>query len=79
MVFEDQLQGQGVEVLNGLPSQFNFAKMTLSVPLPLTISCEKKKVRDHPFKTLAFFRGEGSKIGQICRRVVVKKLPIGGE
>ena len=29
--------------------------------------------RDHPFKTSAFFsEGEGSKICQICRRIVVK-------
>ena len=27
---------------------------------------------DHPFKTSAFFRGEGSKICQIRRRIVVK-------
>ena len=66
MVFEDQLQGQGVEVLNGLPSQFNFAKMTLSVPLPLTISCEKKKVRDHPFKTSVFLEGRGQKLAKFA-------------
>ena len=29
-------------------------------------------VRDHPFKTSEFFRGEGSKICQVCRRIVVK-------
>ena len=29
--------------------------------------------RDHPLKTLAFFRGEGSQICQICQRIVVKK------
>ena len=29
--------------------------------------------RDHPLKTSAFFKGEGSKICQICRRIVVKK------
>ena len=28
--------------------------------------------RNHPFKMSAFFRGEGSKIGQICRQIVVK-------
>ena len=32
-------------------------------------SFKKKPEWDHPFKTSAFFReGEGSKIGQICRR-----------
>ena len=29
------------------------------------------QIRDHPYKT-SFFRGEGSKIGRICRRIVVK-------
>ena len=30
-------------------------------------------LRDHPLKTSAFLRGEGSKMCQICRRIVVKK------
>ena len=29
-----------------------------------------KALWDHPFKTSSFFRGEGSKIGQICRQIV---------
>ena len=29
-------------------------------------------LKDHPFKTSAFFRGEGSKICQICQRIVLK-------
>ena len=29
-------------------------------------------IRDHPFKTSACSRGEGSKICQICRRIVLK-------
>ena len=33
---------------------------------------EAKELRDHPFKTSAICRGQGSKIGQICRRIVVK-------
>ena len=36
--------------------------------------------RNHPFKTSTFFRGgEVSKIYQICRRIVVKKMPTEGE
>ena len=35
-------------------------------------------IRDHPLKTSAFFKGEGSKTSQICRRMLVKKLPTGG-
>ena len=37
-------------------------------------------IRDHPLKTLAFFRGEASKICLIClicRQIVVKKLLTG--
>ena len=34
-------------------------------------------IRDHPFMTSAFFRGEGSKIGQICQQIVVKKTADG--
>ena len=40
--------------------------------------CKKFKNRDPPFKTLAFLGGEGSKIGPICQRIVVKKLLIEG-
>ena len=29
-------------------------------------------LRDHPFKMSVFFKGEGSKIGHICWRIVVK-------
>ena len=29
-------------------------------------------LRDHPFKTSSCSRGKGSKIGQICRQIVVK-------
>ena len=39
-------------------------------------------LRDHPFKTSAFFRGEGSKIMKICRRLkwmVPYKLPWAGD
>ena len=39
---------------------------------------QTKYVRDHPFKTSAFFKGEGSNIGQICRQIVVKKTADGG-
>ena len=35
-----------------------------------------KRFRDHPFKTSAICRGEGSIIGQICRQIAVKKLPM---
>ena len=35
-------------------------------------------IRDHPFKTSEFFSGEGSRISQICRRIVAKKLPAAG-
>ena len=36
-------------------------------------------LREHPFKTSPFLRGEGSKIDQICRRIhSTKKLPTEG-
>ena len=39
------------------------------------ISGDQQGVRDYPFKTSPFFRGEGSKIAQICRQIVhIKKL-----
>ena len=34
----------------------------------------KWELRDHPFKTSVFFRGEGSKICQICRRIKISKF-----
>ena len=33
-------------------------------------------VMDHSFRMSAFFRGEGSKICQICQQIAVKKLPV---
>ena len=35
-------------------------------------TCNKFQNKAHSFKTLAFLRGERSKIGQICWRIVVK-------
>ena len=36
------------------------------------IKLDIKPLRDYPFKTSACSRGEGSKICQICRRIVLK-------
>ena len=44
----------------------------LWLPVGLSIRFSSHLSRNHPFKMLAFFRREGSKIGQICCLIIVK-------